>query len=381
VKRLGPLVIERDLNPTAGWMLCVSLVAIVAALAAAGLVFWAYGTDPVGAYAAVVRGTFVNAQAASEVVRRTIPLLLCGIGLTLAFRAQFWNIGAEGQLLAGAVGATAVALFAPLHSRWIIPVMFLAGFAAGALWGLVPTLLRLRLEVNEVITTLMMNYVALYVVAWLVHGPWKGATMFGFAYTDPFAETARLPLVPGTRVHWPTLVVGLALAVAFGFLLSRTRLGFEIRVLGQNLAAGLYAGINPLRTTLAVMLLSGGVAGLAGVGEVGGVHHKLLDPNQVSLGYGYAAIIVAWLARGSPLAAVLTATFLGLIFTSGDVLKVVMQMPFRVTDVFNGLMLFFLIGSERLLYYRVRVRPAPATGAAAAARPAEPSPPPAGGDG
>jgi len=381
VKRLGPLAIERDPNPTPGWILGVSLVAITAALAAAGLVFWAYGADPVEAYAAVVHGTFVNVQAASEVVRRTIPLLLCGIGLTLAFRAQFWNIGAEGQLLAGAVGATAVALFVPVHGRWIVPAMFLAGFAAGALWGLVPTWLRLRLDVNEVITTLMMNYVALYVVAWLVHGPWKGKTMFGFAYTDPFAEAARLPLLPGTRVHWPTLAIGLILAVAFAFLLSRTRLGFEIRVLGQNLAAGLYAGINPLRTTLAVMLLSAGAAGLAGVGEVAGVHHKLLDPNQVSLGYGYAAIIVAWLARGSPLAAVLTATFLGLIFTSGDVLKVVMQMPFRVTDVFNGLMLFFLIGSERLLYYRVRVAPARVAGEPAATRPVEPSPPPTGGDG
>ncbi|MDR7543166.1 MAG: ABC transporter permease [Armatimonadota bacterium] len=381
MRRLGPLVIERDVNPTTGWMLGVSLLAIAAALAAAGLVFWAYGTDPVGAYAAVVRETFINVGAASEVVRRTIPLLLCGVGLTLAFRAQFWNIGAEGQLLAGAVGATAVALFAPIHGRWIIPAMFLAGFVAGALWGLMPTLLRLRLEVNEVITTLMMNYVALYVVAWLVHGPWKGATMFGFAYTDPFAEAARLPLIPGTRVHWPTLLIGLALALVLGFVLSRTRLGFEIRVLGQNLAAGLYAGINPLRTTLVVMLVSGGVAGLAGVGEVAGVHHKLLDPNQVSLGYGYAAIIVAWLARGSPLAVVLTATFLGLIFTSGDVLKVVMQMPFRVTDVFNGLMLFFLIGSERLLYYRVRVAPARAAAAAAEAHPAEPSPPSAGGEG
>lgn len=360
MRRLGPLVLEPDPAPPAARVLGVSLLAIVGALAAAGVVFAVYGADPLAAYAVIVRGTFGGRGEASEVARRTIPLLLCGAGLALAFRAQFWNIGAEGQLLAGAVGATAVALFVPLRGPWVLVAMFAAGFTAGALWGLVPTVLRLRLSVNEVLTTLMMNYIALYGVAWLIHGPWKGVTQFGFAYTDAFPAAARLPLLAGTRVHWPTLALGLALAGALTFLLARTRLGFEVRVLGQNPAAARYAGIDPARTLLAVMVLSAGAAGLAGVGEVAGVHHKLLDPTQVSLGYGYAAIVVAWLARGSPLAAVLTATLLGAIFTSGDVLKVALQMPFRVTDVFNGLILFFLIGSERLLAVRIRWAPAAA---------------------
>lgn len=361
MRRLGPLVLEPDPAPPPARVLGVSLLALAGAVAAAGVVFAAYGADPLYAYAVIVRGTFAGLREISEVVRRTIPLLLCGVGLALAFRAQFWNIGAEGQLLAGAVGATAVALFVPLPGPWVLVAMFAAGFATGALWGLLPTLLRLRLSVNEVLTTLMMNYIALYAVAWLIHGPWKGATQFGFAYTDTFPEAARLPLLAGTRVHWPTLAVGLALAAALAFLLARTRLGFEVRVLGQNPVAGRYAGIDPARTLLAVMVLSAGAAGLAGVGEVAGVHHKLLDPGQVSLGYGYAAIVVAWLARGSPLAAVLTATLLGAIFTSGDVLKVALQMPFRVTDVFNGLILFFLIGSERLLAVRIRWAPPAAT--------------------
>ena len=165
------------------------------------------------------------------------------------------------------------------------------------------------------------------------------------------------------------------LAAGCAVLLARTRLGFAIRVQGENPEAARYVGINALRTTLLVMLLSGGAAGLAGVGEVAGVHHKLLDPNQVSLGYGYTAIIVAWLARGQALATLITATLFGLIYSSGDVMQVSLQMPFRVTSVFNGLILFFLIGSERLLAYRVRwaPRPAPADPPAPAAAPRRPS--------
>ncbi|MDR7418570.1 MAG: ABC transporter permease [Armatimonadota bacterium] len=358
MRRLGPFLIEPALVPTGAWTLGVSVAAVVAALIAAAGLFWAFGLNPLTAYATIFAGTLADRRAAPEIFRQAIPLLLCGVGLVLAFRARFWNIGAEGQLLAGAAGATGVALFAPLPDPLVLPAMFLAGALAGALWGLLPTLLRMKLDVNEVISTLMMNYIALFFVDWLVHGPWKGPTAFGFAYTDTFRDAAWLPLLPGTRVHWPTLLLGLALAAALAFFLARTRLGFEIRVEGENPTAARYAGIDPLRTVIAAMLISAGAAGLAGVGEVAGIHHRLLFPTQVSLGYGYAAIIVAWLARGSPLASVLTALFLGLIFSAGDTMKVTLQMPFRVTDVFNGLILFFLIGSERLLRYRVRWAPA-----------------------
>ncbi|MGQ0548609.1 MAG: ABC transporter permease [Armatimonadota bacterium] len=353
MKRLGPLRLERDPAPTWSWILAVSVGAVLAALVAAGGVFWAFGINPLRAYATILGGT-LNAQSAPEIFRQTIPLLLCGVGLVVAFRAQFWNIGAEGQLLLGAVGATAVALFAPLPPLLLVPAMFAAGFLCGAIWGALPAVLRLRLDVNEVITTLMMNYIALFFVEWLIHGPWKGQESFGFAYTDTFPQAAWLPVISGTRAHWITLVIGVLLAGGLAFVLARTRLGFEVRVLGQNAAAARYAGIDPLRTTLAAMIISAGAAGLAGVGEVAGIHHKLLAPDQVSLGYGYAAIIVAWLARGSPVAAILTATFLGLIYSSGDVMKVTLQLPFRVTDIFNGLILMFLIGSERLLFYRIR---------------------------
>lgn len=358
MKRFGPFLLEWDPVPPAARVLGVSALALLAALLAAGALFLSFGINPLRAYAIMFTGALGDRRAASETLRHAIPLLLAGVGLVMAFRAQFWNIGAEGQLLAGAVGATGVALFVRVGDPWVIPAMVGAGFACGALWGLLPAILKFKLDVNEVITTLMMNYIALFAVEGLVHGPWKGQTAFGFAYTDTFRDAASLALIPGTRVHWPILAIGVAVAWGLAFLLSRTRAGFEIRALGHNPAAARYAGMDPLRTTLLVMIISGGAAGLAGVGEVAGIHHKLLAPEQVSLGYGYAAIIVAWLARGSPLVAIVTALLLGLIYTTGDVMKVALQMPARVTDVFNGLILFFLIGSERLLSYRWRWAPA-----------------------
>jgi len=331
----------------------VSVGAVLAAFALSGVVFWIYGANPLTAYATLARFTLGDALGLSEVVRKAIPLLLAGVGLVLAFRAQFYNIGAEGQLLLGAVAAAGVALFVPLPVPLMLPAMFLAGFVGGALWGLLPALLKVKLGVNEIITTLMMNYIALYVVQYLILGPWRGESMGGFAYTDPFPPAAQLPVLGATRLHWPTLVLGLLLALATTFLLARSKLGFELRVLGGSPEAARYAGMNVFRVTLALTLLSAGAAGLAGVGEVAGIHHRLLAPEQISLGYGYTAIIVALLARGQPLAAIPTALLLGVIFAAGDVAKVSLGMPAQVTGVMSGLVLLCLLAAEPLIRYRV----------------------------
>ncbi len=355
--------IERRPEPSGIVVFVVSLLAFSLAILVVGLVVWGYGIPPSQFYLAIWRGHFSDLRGFAEIGRQTIPLLLTGLGLVMAFRAQFWNIGAEGQLLAGAAAAAGIALFTSVPSPILLPIMFIAGALAGALWGLFPTLLRVRLGVNEVITTLMMNYIAIYAIEWLIHGPWRGKSMLGFAYTDTLVEAAWLPLLPQTRLHWPTAILGLVMAAVLALLLYRMRLGYEIRVLGESPDAARYAGISPLRTTVAVMLISAGAAGLAGVGEVAGIHHRLLAPTQISLGYGYTAIIVAWLARGNPLAVILTAVLIGFIFASGDVAKVTLRIPVQVVGVMNGLLLFFLIGSERLMYYRIRwVTPARPTG-------------------
>jgi ABC-type uncharacterized transport system permease subunit len=355
LRRIGPFVVEKDLVATPERVLAVSTLAVMLAFVAAGLVFWAYGVSPWLAYKTIFVETLLSKAGFAEAVRRAIPLLLAGVGLVLAFRGQFWNIGAEGQLLLGAVAASGVALFVPAPVALKLPLMFAAGFLAGGLWAALPALLKLRLGVNDVLTTLMLNYVAAYLVGWLIHGPWRGKSAFGFAYSDRFPPEATLPLIPGTYVHWPTLLLALLAALLVWLALERTTWGYRVRVAGDNPEAARYAHIPLFRVLLTVALVSGGLAGVAGVGEVAGVHGRLLDAYQISLGYGYTAIIVAWLARGNPLGAVVTALFMGVIFASGDVMKIALQMPFRVTDVFNGLILFFLISGERLLYFRVRL--------------------------
>ncbi len=351
------LRVERRATPSPRVVLGVSLLAIVVALIAAGIFFQAYGVSPIRAYGDIIKGAFGSRLGLTETVRRAIPLLLCGVGLTIAFRALFWNIGAEGQLLIGATAATGVALFSGLPGPLLLPVMFLAGFAAGAFWGSIPAALKAKLGINDVITTLMMNYIAIYIVEWLIHGPWKGPTMRGFAYTDRFPAAAILPTIGITRIHWPTLVIGVVLAALAFVLVQRTRWGFEIRVVGENPHAARFAGISHFKITVLAMVISGGLAGLAGVGEVAGIHHMLLGPTHVSMGYGYTAIIVAWLARRNPLAVIVTSLLFAIIMRGGDVIKVSLGLPFQLVNVFNGLILFFLIGSEILMRYRIRLAP------------------------
>lgn len=349
--------LEPQPDPPRWLVFAVSVGAVVAALLVTGLIFWAYGHNPVTAYRDIFASTLGNPRGFSEVLRKSVPLLLAGVGLVLAFRAQFWNIGAEGQILAGAVAASGVALFVPLGAPWLIVAMFVAGFLGGALWGMLPALLKVRLGVSEIITTLMLNYVAIYGVQYLIYGPWKGLTTRGMPISDTFVAAAWLPTLAGTRLHWPTLLLGVLLAVAVHRLLGRTTLGFETKVLGQSPKAARYAGINVGRTTALLVLVAAGAAGLAGVGEVAGIHHRLVEPTQLSLGYGYTAIIVALLARGNPLAVILSALLLGWVSATGDVVRVTLRLPAEITGVISGLILFFLISSEPLLRYRWRREP------------------------
>lgn len=350
------LNIERKPIPSGRSIFTVSILAIIAALLVMAIFFAAYGVSPARAYGAMLHGALGNWHGLSETLRRMIPLLLCGIGLTVAFRALFWNIGADGQLLFGAMAATWVALFSGLHGPLVIPAMFLAGFAAGALWGLIPAILKVKMGINDVITTLMMNYIAMYVVLYLIHGPWKGPSMRGYPLTDIFPPEASIATIGNTHVHWPTLVLGLVLALVAYIMLNRTKSGFEIRIVGENPHAARFAGVSELKTVVIAMLISGGLAGLAGVGEVAGVQLRLLDPTQISMGYGYTAIIVAWLARKNPLAVIVTSFFFGVLMAGGDVIKVNLGLPFQLINVFNGVIMFFLIGSEIFMHYRITLR-------------------------
>ena len=328
------------------WLITLGAIG-VAALVVTGI-FVNFGVEPLAAWRTIIERTLLQGRGLSETVRKAIPLMLAGIGLLLAFRARFWNIGAEGQMLAGALGASAVALFGGVPTPFTIPAMFAAGMLAGAAWGSVPALLKARLGVNEIITTLMFNYIALYVVRYLINGPWKARTATGFSYSERFPVEAILPTLGTTRLHWPTLAIALALVLLIALLLARSRFGFEVEVLGRSPEAARYAGINAARVTLVLAALAAGAAGLAGVGEVAGIHRRLVEPTQLSLGYGYAAILVALLARGRPLMVIPAALFLGFVFAAGDVMRVSLRLPSQLPDVVTGMVLLLVAASEPL---------------------------------
>ena len=333
------------------------LFSLLAGLFTIGLIFLLSGVNPLFAFYKIFSGSFGSAYGIKETITKAIPLILIGGGLAMAFRAKFWNIGAESQLLMGAIFGTWVGLtWGPnLPSYVIVPLMFLAGFAGGALWGAIPAILKIKYAINEVISTLMMNYICAEFMIFLIVGPWKGKTKFGFPYTDDLPESAILGLIPGSRIHYVTLIVALITVILLALVMYKTRFGYEVRVIGENPEAGKYAGIDFFKTTVIIMAISGGVAGLAGVGEAAGIHHYLSYPETISSGYGFTAIIVAWLAKLNPLFVIVSGLFFAGILVGGDAIQISLGLPAASVEIFNGTLLVFLIMGDYFLKHRVRI--------------------------
>jgi simple sugar transport system permease protein len=307
--------------------LAILLGSLVAGLIAISVVFALNGVNPAVAVFSIFRGSFGSLYGVKESITKAIPLMLIGSGLALAYKAKFWNIGAESQLLAGAVAATWVGLnWGPgLPAIVLVPLMFIAAFVGGALWGTVPAVLKIRFGINEVISTLMLNYIAFEFVKYLVVGPWKGATKGGYPYTDDLPDAGILPHLPLSRISPVLLVIAVAGALLLGWLVYRSRFGYE-------------------------------VAGIAGAGELMSIHHYLSYPESLSAGYGFTAIIVAWLARLNPAYTIVSAIFFAGIIVGGDAIQISMGMPAATVDVFNGMILVFLIMGDFFISHRVRIR-------------------------
>ncbi|MCA9879889.1 MAG: ABC transporter permease, partial [Thermomicrobiales bacterium] len=318
--------IERVPTPPRGSLAIVTVASLLAALVFGGIVLAVSGENPLTVYRAMLTGALGSWNGVAETLVKTTPLLLAGLGVAVAFRMQLWNIGAEGQLYFGAIFASWMALYlAPGVSGWLmVPLMVVAGMVGGALWGFIPGALRAFFGASEIITSLMLNYVAILFSDYLIHGPWRDPQAYGFPGTPQFPDAAWLPRWGTTRVHLG-LLFGLAAALLLWFLLRRTRWGYEISVMGENPRAARYAGMPMTRTILLVMALSGALAGLAGMSEVAGIGHQL--QRNLSPGYGYAAIIVAWLARLHPFGAVLVAFLLAALTVGGDQLQMSLGLP------------------------------------------------------
>jgi simple sugar transport system permease protein len=285
-------------------------------------------------------------------------LILVGLACAVAFRMRLWNIGAEGQLLLGAWGASAIVLTPVLSEtapKWLMLLtMAVAGFACGAAWAFIPGYLKAKLNVNEIITTLMMNYIATSWVLFWVFGSWSEA---GFQMSPQFPRNAWLPRLTdyarefkgfsGMTLHLG-IVFGLLAAVVVWFIIYRSKWGYELRLIGDNPRAAYYAGVNIVRNTVLVMMLSGGLAGLAGMSEIAGVVHRL--QGAISPGYGFTGIIIAWLAKLNPFAVVLVSILFGGLIQAGREIQ-----PSGVPRMLQGIILFCVIASDVLLRYRVRV--------------------------
>jgi simple sugar transport system permease protein len=330
----------------------VPIASIVLALIAGGLIMLTAGENPFTVYKAMAEGAFGSNYNRSEVFVKMIPLLLTGLGVSVAFRMKLWNIGAEGQFYLGAIFATWVALYGlpDAPSAVVIPVMTVAGMAGGAFWAGIPGALRAWLGVNETITTLMLNYVAIRLSEYLVHGPWKNPIGFGFPGTEMFGQNTYLWTWGTTRVHLG-IVFGLVAALVLYMVLRNTRWGYEIEVAGESERVARYAGMATARNILIVLMVSGALAGLAGMAEVTGIGHSL--QRNLSPGYGYTAIIVAWLGRLNPFGIILVSYLLAALLVGGDQLQISLGLPAAIAPTLQGTILFFLLGGEAMLRYRI----------------------------
>jgi len=347
-------------------VLAVLLSAIVAAL-----IFAVLGRDPVAALTALFLTPLNSLYGMAELGLKATPLLLCAIGIAIGCRANVWNIGAEGQFTIGAICGGGVALAfggsgAPEGGWWIVPLMLIAGVAGGMVWAGIPALLRTRFNAHEILTTLMLSYVAIQLLGWLVHGPWQDPQGFNFPQTRQFEADALLPvLIPNTRL---TPAAGLALLAVplASVLLGRTLAGFRIRVVGLAPGAARYAGFSERGTVWFTLLLSGGLAGLAGICEVAGPIGQLQP--VISPGYGFAAIIVAFLGRLNPLGILFASLLMALLYLGGEGLQISQQLPVAVTGVIQGMLLFFLLAMDVFIHYRLRFASATSAVADPAAR-------------
>ena len=300
-----------------------------------------------------------------ELPLKASPIMLCAVGLAVGYRANVWNIGAEGQLIMGAIAGGGVALaFHDSESRFVLPLMLLAGMAGGIVWAAIPALLRTRFNANEILVSLMLVYVASLVLSLLVHGAWRDPEGFNFPQSKLFAESALLPnLLPDTRLNVGFLLA--LVAVGAGWLFMRKSLpGYQMRVAGLAPAAANYAGISARRTVWMGMLIGGACAGIAGVGEVAGPVGQLLP--VVSPGYGFAAIIVAFVGRLHPVGIFFASLLMSLLYLGGEAAQMKLALPSSVTGLFQGTLLLFLLAADVFIHYRLRIVRAAVPGARAA---------------
>jgi simple sugar transport system permease protein len=345
--------LEARVQPSNIWGYASPILAVLLTLCTGYIIFSALGQNPVEALHTFFIVPISDWYGVTELFVTTIPILLCAYGLALCYRASVWNIGAEGQLLIGGVCASAVAvLFVESTSMWAMPLTLIAGVFGGMAWAGIAAFMKLKLNTNEILVTIMMNYIAFNLLLWAVHGPLKDPNGYNFPESALFGDSTLLPILfEGTRLHLGIFFAAFALIATWVFI-SKTFIGFQIQVLGLDQSAAKMAGYKKIKLTAFVFLISGALAGLAGASEVAGPIGQLVP--HISPGFGYAAIIVAFLGRLHPVGITLAGLLMGLIYMGGEMAQIDLQLPKAITGIFQGLMLFFLLSCDVLIRYRLR---------------------------
>lgn len=349
------LVLEKRDDRSVFLALGSPVLAVVLTLIAGAILFAAMGKDPIAALRVYFVTPLQDIWSLQELAVKAAPLILIGVGLSLCYLSNNWNIGAEGQFVMGAVFGAWVAILTHgvQNGPWVLPAMLAMGMLGGALWGLIPALLKTRFGANEILTSLMLVYIAELLLDYMVRGPWRDPQGFNFPQTVMFEREAQMPLLLGDGRMNIGIVFAVIAVIAAAVIVGRTLKGFEIRLVGEAPRAARFAGFDDKKTTIAVFMISGALAGLAGIAEAAGTIGQLQP--TISPGYGFTAIIVAFLGRLNPIGVLVAGLFLALTFIGGENAQISLRLPLDVTRVFQGLLLFFVLACDTLILYRVRL--------------------------
>jgi len=349
-----PLVrmVKRDSMPR-GKSILVRVIAVLGALLTGALIILALGHNPIAVYANMIEGSVGSPLVLIETIRIAIPLLITSLGIGLAFKMRFWNIGAEGQILVGAMAASYFALFQfqNIPRVPLLLIMAVVGTLAGGLWGLLPALFKAKWNTNETLFTLMLNYVALAFLSYLQNGPWKDPTKRGFPKIAMFDDAARLPKVFGIHIGW---IVALVLVVIVAVYMTRTKQGYEIAVVGESTNTAKYAGMNVSRVIVRTMFMSGALAGLVGFLQASGADYTITE--TTAGGVGFTAITVAWLSKLNPYVMLFVAFAIAVLDKGANTIQTTFKIPASAAEVLTGIILFFMLGCEFFINYKLIFR-------------------------
>lgn len=349
------LVLEKRAERSTKIAILSPLIAIALTLVTMSILFAILGKNPAMALYVYFVEPLTDAFTLQEIAVKATPLVMIAIGLSLCYLANVWNIGAEGQFIMGAVCGSwlAVVTNGTGAGPWVLPAMLVMGTLGGALWAMIPAICKVRFRANEILTSLMLVYVADLIMDYLVRSPWRDPKGMNFPTTASFDPVATVPsLIEGSRLHAGALVA-LVVVMLATVMLGRTIKGFEIRVVGAAPRAARFAGFSSDKLVLFTFAVSGGLAGLAGIIEVAGPV-GVLQPG-ISPGYGFTAIIVAFLGRLNPVGILIAALFLALTFIGGEGAQISMKIPLDLTKVFQGILLFYVLACDSLILYRIRL--------------------------